>query len=241
MSSRLTDPERVRAQYATEANLAARIGLYAETSGLDAREVALAAVAEAAPGSVLEVGCGTGWFAARVRDELGASVVAVDQSERMVELTRDRGIDARVADVQDLPFSGESFDVVAANWMLYHLPDLDAGLREVVHVLRPGGRLVAATNGADHLLELWQLVGAVERSSCRGLAFAAENGEAILRRHFPYVERRDGRGTVRIDDRAAAVRYFESAAEMRDLAERVPESFEPFDARRSNAVFVADL
>ncbi len=238
----LRNPERVRAQYATETNLAARSSLYSETTGPFAGDVALAALAEVEPARVLEVGCGTGWFAARVRDELDADVVAVavDQSERMVVLTREREIDGHVADVQQLPFPDGAFDCVAANWMLYHVPDLDLGLGEIARVLRQGGRLVAATNGTDHLVELWELVGGTELRTGRELTFSAENGAEALRRHFGRVELRDARGTVRIADRDAVVRYLQSAPEIRHLAAGVPRRFPPFDARRSNVVFVAD-
>ncbi len=45
----------------------------------------------------------------------------------MVELTRARGVEAVVGDVQDLPFADGQFDCVVAAWMLYHVPDLDRG------------------------------------------------------------------------------------------------------------------
>ena len=44
--------------------------------------------------------------------------MAVDQSERMVELASARGVDACVGDVQELPFADESFDCAVAAWML---------------------------------------------------------------------------------------------------------------------------
>ena len=47
----------------------------------------------------------------------------------MVELARARGVDARVGDVQELPFADGAFDCVVAAWMLYHVPDLDRGAR----------------------------------------------------------------------------------------------------------------
>jgi SAM-dependent methyltransferase len=235
----MRDPRHVREQYASEHGLAARSSLYVDTTGPFAGDVAFDAVAEVAPRRFLEVGCGTGWFAARVARELGAEVVALDQSERMVELARGEGVDARVGDVQELPFPEGSFNCVAANWMLYHVADLDRGLAEIARVLAPGGRLVAITNGLDHLYELWDLVGAMAERVTRDFAFGAENGEERLRRHFRAVERREAGGTVRIADREAVVRYLESMQAWRGLAERVPESFEPFDARRSNVVFVA--
>jgi len=233
------DPDVVRRQYASEQGLAARSSLYAETTGPFAGDVAFAAVAEVAP-RFLEVGCGTGWFAARVRAELGADVVAVNQSERMVELACAEGLDARVADAQALPFDDGEFDCVAANWMLYHVADLDRGLAEIARVLgSDAGRLVAMTNGVDHL-ELWELVGAAELRVGRDLTFNAANGEEILRRHFPRVELRDSAGTVTIPGREAVVRYVRSTERWRSYADGVPERVEPFIARRSNVVFVAD-
>src|SRR5919204_4728862 len=115
---------------------------------------------EAEPRRVLDVGCGTGELAERVARELGADVVAIDISQRMVELTRARGIEARVADVQALPFGDGEFDCVAACWVLYHASDVDAAIAECARVLQPGGRLVAATVG-DNIPEVWELIGGV--------------------------------------------------------------------------------
>jgi SAM-dependent methyltransferase len=236
----MRDPRYVREQYASETGLAARASLYAETTGPFAGDLAFEAVSEASPRRVLEVGCGTGWFAARVQRELGTEVVAIDQSERMVELARAEGVDARVGDVQQLAFEDGTFDCVAANWMLYHVPALDRGLAEIARVLAPNGRLVAITNGKDHLLELWRLVGAEGSRLARDFAFGAENGEEALRRHFRHVEMRDAGGTVTVDDRDAVVRYLGSMDAWSHLVDRVPAHFESFDARRSNVVFVAE-
>lgn len=233
------DPQYVREQYATETNLADRASLYTETTGPFAGDVAFEAVAEAAPSCVLDVGCGTGWFAARVQRELGVDVVAIDQSERMVELARAEGVDARVGDLEQLAFDNASFDLVSAIWMLYHVPDLDRGLAEIARVLRPGGRLVAITNGRDHLLELWELVGAQDLRTGREFSFGADNGEEALRRHFAHVEMRDASGTVKISDRDAVVRYVSSTSAWQEFADRVPHELEPFGARRHNVVFIA--
>lgn len=235
----MRDPRYVREQYASETGLVDRASLYSETTGPFAGDVAFDAVAEIVPRRLLEVGCGTGWFTGRVARELGADVVAIDQSERMVELARAGGIDARVGDVQELPFADESFDCVAAHWMLYHVPDLDRGLAEIQRVLAPGGRLVAITNGKDHLLELWKLVGADHLRLAREFTFGAENGEKILGRYFAEVEVRDAHGTVQVASREAIVRYLSSTEAWRPFVERVPDDVAPFSARRSNVVFVA--
>jgi SAM-dependent methyltransferase len=230
------DPEYVRSQYENELGLAARKAAYREISGPDAREVAFQAVAEVQPSSILEVGCGEGELALRMLTELDATLVAVDQSERMVEITRSRGVDARVADVQRLPFADSSFDAVVAAWMLYHVPDLALGIEELARVVRPGGRLVAATNASDHLKELFALAG-IERWE---LPFGAENGAALLGQSFDTVECRDARGTVVFADIDAARAYFNSSARLSGFVKRLPPSLaEPLVVRRCPVVFVA--
>jgi SAM-dependent methyltransferase len=236
----MNDPAVVRREYQSEAGLATRASVYAggEWGEGDARRTALDAVREAAPRRVLEVGCGWGAFAQRTIEELGVELVAIDQSERMVELARERGVDARVGDVQDLPFADGEFDCAVANWMLYHVADLDRGLAELARVLRPGGRLVAATNGLGHLEELWRLVGRDRRSEA--IRFFAETGEAPLRRQFARIERRDVEGRVVFRDREAARHYVASSVAHKHLVDRVPPLDEPLVARTFSSVFVAE-
>jgi SAM-dependent methyltransferase len=235
---RLDDPEVVQAEYTSEAGLVARASVYQGLAGPDAKELAVEAVRAVQPRRVLEVGCGWGEFAARVRDELGAEVVATDLSPRMVELARGRGLAAALADVQQLPFRDASFDCAVANWMLYHVPDLDRGLAEIARVLRPGGRLVATTNSVHHLEELWQLVGRDKAAEERH--FFSEDGEGRLRRHFDHVTRIDVESDVEFADAAAVRGYVSSSIAHKHLADRVPELDAPLVARRRNTVFVAE-
>jgi ubiquinone/menaquinone biosynthesis C-methylase UbiE len=234
----ISDPAYVREQYASEVGLAARKAVYTDVTGPDARAIVFDAVAAVAPRSVLEVGCGEGELAERIERELGAEVVALDQSERMVELTRARGVEAHVGDVTELPFPDDSFDVAVAAWMLYHVPDVDRAVRELGRVLRPGGRLVAATNASDHLREMLAL-GGLERAF-DDLSFRGENGAEILRRRFTRVETHDASGTVTFRDAEQIRSYLRSSARLSEGAGRVPELTEPLVARRRPIVFVAE-
>jgi SAM-dependent methyltransferase len=234
---RLDDPDLVRHEYATESRFAVRAAAWETATGPDPRQLALEAVAEVAPRRVLEVGSGRGELAERIARELGAEVVAVDQSERMVELARARGVEALLGDVQDLPFPDGSFDCALAAWMLYHVPDLYRGLAELARVLRPEGRLVAVTNSGANLSELWSLLGEAAR---RPHPFSAENGEAALRRRFARIERREARGTVTFADHEAARAYVAASATRSDLADELPSFEGPLEARRLTVVFVAD-
>ncbi len=233
----LSDPEIVRREYASDDGLRARASVYQGLAGPDARDAAFDAVAASAPGRVLEVGCGWGEFAARIRDELQAAVVALDISPRMVELARERGVDARVGDVQELQFANEVFDCAIANWMLYHVPDIHRALDELARVLRPGGQLVAATNGKRHLEELWRLVG--RDKSVEARHFFTEDGVALLQEHFAAVTRIDLESPMIFRDTASVRGYVSSSIAHKHLAELVPELDAPLVATRRATIFVA--
>ena len=231
----LTDPEVVRAEYASERGLAGRKRAYRFAEGPDPWDMLLRAVAEARPRRVLEVGCGEGELAARMHSELEAEVIALDQSERMVELTQARGVDAIVGDVQELPFDDREFDCALAAWMLYHVPDLDRALSELARVLRSGGRLVAVTIGLDHMGELRRLAGAPPPE----LTFHADNGAELLGRHFARVERRDATGWVNFPDRAAAQEYVDATISW-GRGRQLPQFDGGLRVRSAPYVFVAD-
>jgi SAM-dependent methyltransferase len=233
----LDNPLVVQWEYASEERLKTRNEAYRRLiQGLNAEDVAFEQVARCAPGRVLDVGCGTGEFAERVATELKADVVAVDISARMVDLTAARGIEARVADVQSLPFDDRSFDCVVANWVLYHVPDLDRAVTEIHRVLEPGGHLVAATVGRDHTVELWRLVGGEPTS---GLSVGPDNGDELLRRVFREVERHDADGTLVFPSPRSMRDYIAATITRAHLAENVPDFDEPFRTRSAHVVYVA--
>jgi SAM-dependent methyltransferase len=230
----LHDPSLVREQYVDETRLATRKRAHELGEGPDAREIVFSAVRDARPGRILEVGCGEGELAERMSRELVVAVVAVDQSERMVELARARGVDARVCDAQALEFEDETFDCTVAAWMLFHVQDVDRALSELARVLRPGGRLVAATNGPDHLSELYELVGAAPLES----RFGSANGAGLLQRHFESVERIDAPGWLVFPDRNAAQDFLDSLIRLSRYV--VPDVAGPIRVRRTPTVFVAE-
>lgn len=108
---------------------------------------------------VLEIGCGRGAFA-RWLAEQGADVVAADFSPAAVEIAArlvPAGVETLAADVQQLPFPDESFDLVVSLETLEHVPDPSAGLAELVRVTRRGGRLVVTTPNYLSLIGLYRI------------------------------------------------------------------------------------
>jgi demethylmenaquinone methyltransferase/2-methoxy-6-polyprenyl-1,4-benzoquinol methylase len=111
--------------------------------GLDGRWRRLAAASAVRPGDrVLDAACGTGDLALADR-KAGGEVTGLDFSERMLERARRKSdqIEWVQGDVLALPFDDAAFDAATIGFGIRNVDDLDAGLRELARVVRPGGRL----------------------------------------------------------------------------------------------------
>jgi SAM-dependent methyltransferase len=236
---RLDNPVLVRWEYASEERFAKRNELFRQlVAGDNPEEIAFAAVAEKRPARVLDVGCGPGDLTERFAKEVGADVKAIDVSPRMVELTRARGIDAQVADAEQLPFKDGEFDCVFAGWVLYHVPNLNQAIAECARVLRPGGRLVASSYFEDNMSELWELIeGIAPRDP---LSFNHANGAELLRRHFPSVEQRNISATLTFPDTEVMRTFVAATIDRAHLAPQVPEIEGPFRATTRHVLFIAE-
>jgi SAM-dependent methyltransferase len=229
---RLSDPDVVAREYATMDRLAMRrLDRTGWLRGDDVWQIALQAVGEVRPARVLDAGCGTGEFAAMLT---ASEVICVDLSEVAVGAARAKGLAAQVADVQDLPFGDGSFDVVVANWLLYHVADRRRAIAELARVLTPTGRLVGCYNAPGHLEELWTAVGVSATSD----DFDAASGPAELRESFATVEVRPAEGQVLWESREAVQAYLDAYEQLHGPL-IAPETAYPFRATRRNAVLVA--
>jgi ubiquinone/menaquinone biosynthesis C-methylase UbiE len=109
----------------------------------------LIARAGVSPGMrVVDVACGTGVLAieAAKATQPGGSVVGVDLNPGMLMVARskDPGIDWQEAPAEALPFDSDEFDAVLCQFGLMFFHDRNAAIREMLRVLRPGGRLAIA-------------------------------------------------------------------------------------------------
>lgn len=99
----------------------------------------------------MELGSGTGFFLLNLmQGGIAGKGSVTDISPGMVQVAlrnaQSLGLDVegRVADGERLPFDDATFDLVVGHAVLHHIPDVPAALREVLRVLRPGGRFVFA-------------------------------------------------------------------------------------------------
>ena len=233
----MNNTQYVKAQYQSTENLEVRSAVWRpDVDGREPQDVAVEAIRGVAPKEVLEVGAGRGSLAKRIVENVSSKVVAIDSSSAMVDASRALGVESLVADVRELPFPDNSFDVVVAAWMLYHVNPLERAFSEIVRVLRPGGRLVAITNGREHLAELWSLVGERHLEP----PFSRENGVQWLETVFTRVQRHDVATHAVFQDRGVAGAYLASVDRL-DLVARLPEDGWPRSMPGATSVFVADL
>jgi SAM-dependent methyltransferase len=216
-------PTNPPSQYATGDNLAARQRLWATARRVPPFDLYpwVLDVAGVTPGlasSILDLGCGNGGYEAALerRGHQGRRV-ALDRSAGMLALVAGA---ARVqADAQQLPFLADTFDIVLAPHMLYHVPDIAAAASEVSRVLRPGGVLVAVTNSASNLQELRTLVEQAVGTDWQmrrpaDQRFSLENGAAQLSSSFSEVTRMDcPESSLIVTDPEAVADYVASVAD----------------------------
>jgi ubiquinone/menaquinone biosynthesis C-methylase UbiE len=106
----------------------------------------------------LDLGCGQGNTTRLLSEELGASeCIGIEYDPALVEFASSqpdnpKGVSFQRGDVSRLAFPDASFDVVFCRYLLIHLADPMAGVREMMRVVRPGGHAVAFEG--DFVVEL---------------------------------------------------------------------------------------
>lgn len=125
--------------------------------------------AQIGPGQhVLDVACGTGVLACAAARRVGAAgrVIGLDANPQMLEVARRKSVYVEWIDgrAESLPFPLARFDAVVSQFGLMFFDDRPAALREMLRVLRPGGRLaVAVCDAVEHSPGYARLAALLER------------------------------------------------------------------------------
>ncbi len=216
--------------YATDAQLATRIRtheLYTRPK-IDFPRWVIDTYAWRGDEWVLDVGAGPGTYFALVQERAPrgrhiAGDLSLGMARRACQHPSAGRIDVINLDAQVLPFPDRMFDVVLANHMLYHVPDVLRALAEIRRVLKPDGCLIAATNSQDNMPEFDTLA----RRACTLLGFprvelggenerfSLENAAQLLAHEFRAVARCDLPSALHFNQVDPVVAYLDSVRALR--------------------------
>jgi demethylmenaquinone methyltransferase/2-methoxy-6-polyprenyl-1,4-benzoquinol methylase len=158
MANKFYDPGAARAARvaALFARIAARYDLLNDLQSFGLHRLwkrRLVVLAEVRPGAAaLDLCCGTGDLAFTLARR-GARVTGLDFSQAMLDVARRRalsrpgGVEFLRGDAMQLPFAADTFDIVTVGYGLRNLADWETGLREMIRVARPGGRVLVLEFG----------------------------------------------------------------------------------------------
>ena len=197
--------EYVKKQYETDKNLSVRGQLHAKyrtNKNQNLIEWLFERYKFADNYRVLELGCGNGYQWENRIEQLpnGCELILSDLSDGMVNIvqekySRHKNMSVQKIDIQDIPFSDGYFDAVIANYMLYHVPDLQKGFSEVKRVLKTGGKFYSATNGTGgmnkYIRNAFKQINPQSTAYPDILTFNLQNGKDILSKYFENVQRFD--------------------------------------------------
>ncbi|QPC84299.1 class I SAM-dependent methyltransferase [Phototrophicus methaneseepsis] len=224
------DKDLVRRHYATDDNLRIRHEIH-EKYTVPKRDYVSWVLERLSWGGqerVLDLGCGPGTYYNRlIQLQPHVEYVGMDLLPTMLAKHPAKNR-LSLGNAVRLPFADHTFDVVMANHMLHHVPNIGHTMREVSRVLRPGGIFVVATNSVQSMPELQVLMrraivlltrhnaADIRPPSMPSDGFALENGTRVLSRYFFSVVRHDLPSALIFPEVEPAMAYLESTRDMRE-------------------------
>ncbi len=173
---------------------------------------------------VLEIGCGNGalWKENADRIPKNVSVLLTDISSGMLDDSKENVEGANrttfsyeIMDCHQIQKENASFDLVAANFVLFYLRDIRQALSEIQRVLGEKGRFVCATYGRKHMQEVEQMVQEFNPKVHLSPVslyenFGLENGKVLLEQHFEQVTMIEYPDVLRVTEAQPLVDYIMS-------------------------------
>lgn len=151
---------------------------------------------------ILEVGCGTGDFWQFMKSKLHAKqqLTLTDFSDGMLQVAEEHvkkfnlpcKVNFQIADVEDLPFPDQSFNVVLAHLMLYHATSQQKALAEINRVLQPGGWVGISTFALENFHAMLQLAHEIDNRIppyTVTFPFTEEKADRLLKEYFPNIKK----------------------------------------------------
>lgn len=220
----LTDPNAVAAEYVAAGRLQTRIGFYDRFSRDEPWTKWLHRRVVTAPGlQIADVGCGPARLWADHGGPPDGRVVLVDKFPAMLEaaehvLAGRDGFEFICADISRGWQPHQSFDVILAAHVIYHLEDIRSFVQLARDGLVPQGRLYVSFPAMDHLAAIRDLLRSIGVRPWAGVGDMESEMEEILAAAFASVSSENYSATLRIDDAEALFHFVKSFRPLHDGA-----------------------
>ncbi len=221
---KINDSQNVKSQYENDEKLSTRISIHEKYSTnkqgfsnwiLDQFEIKEGF-------KILELGCGKGCMWENCVLPQGVKLYLTDLSEGMLETAKKNKYKADVifnkVDIEKIPYEDGSFDMVIANMMLHHVPNLEKALSEVKRVLKKHGKFYCATFGENGITEyIESLIKNSNFKSQQNKEFTLQNGEEKLKKYFISTEMRRYEDSLEVTQTQDLVDYIVSMESFVDI------------------------
>ncbi|KRU31516.1 MerR family transcriptional regulator [Clostridium sporogenes] len=163
---------------------------------------------------ILELGCGDASLWNKNFNHIPSNwdITLTDFSEGMLKDAKKNlrekksRFNFKIVNAESIPFEEESFDVVIANHMLYHVPNINKALKEINRVLKSEGILFASTVGKNHMKEIREIISTFDIYNLTSESweitdsFQLENGLKIVSEYFNMVELKRYKDNLKVTD-----------------------------------------
>ena len=222
----MNDPEKVKKMYVNKDTLSTRVNIHKYSTNkygwnnwifdkykLDENI------------NILDIGCGTSdiWIGKEKELPEKINIILSDISPLLIEKAKEKLKENtkfifQVLDIQNIPFEDKKFDIIIANHMLYHVPNISKALAEVKRVLKNDGTFYATTIGKNHMREIMEIYKKYEQkvkfSYSNELSFLLDSGKDILSRYFTKIKQKRYSDTLEVADINSIMNYIVSYNEV---------------------------
>jgi ubiquinone/menaquinone biosynthesis C-methylase UbiE len=188
--------------------------------------------------NVLELGCGTGlfWLANRNNIIKSWSIILSDYSEGMLETARNSlsrinyNFQYEIVNAENILYSDNTFDIILANNMLYHIQNRDEAIKNIRRILKDDGVFVVSTMGKNDISELHNhlytfLETKNNKFRFKEFSFSLDNGIEQLIKYFKNVVMEKYENKLEINETEAIINYYLSFNEIYDNVIILPEEY----------------